>query len=104
MHVKHRLSRVAIAIQNQAVTPLRKASIPGHFRCREKKVADSHRICRAEIIHRRDVLQRNEEHVCGRLRANVFESKNVLVPVNDFRGKPAVSYFAECAAGHWPSS
>jgi hypothetical protein len=28
----------------------------------------------------------------------------VLVPVNDFRGKPAVSYFAECAAGHWPSS
>jgi hypothetical protein len=104
MHVKYRLPRVTVAIQNQTIAFLRKAAIPGDLRGREKKVTDSRRICWAEVIHRRDVLQRNEEHVCGGLWSNVFESKNVLVPVNDFRGKTAVPYFTECAAGHWASS
>ncbi len=101
MHMKHSLPCVAVAIQNQTIALLRKAPIPSDLRCCEKKLTDSLRIGRAEIIHRRDVLQRDEEQVRGRLRANVFETKNILVPVNDFRGKTAVSYLAECAAGHW---
>jgi hypothetical protein len=104
MHMKYRLPRVTVAIQNQTIALLRKAAIPGDLRGREKKVTDSRRIRRAEIIHRRDVLQRNEEQVSGGLWANVFETKNMLVAVNDCRGKTAVPYLAECAAGHWASS
>ncbi len=100
MHVKDGLPCVAVAIQNQTIALLGKAAIAGHLRCREEKVPYSSRIRGPEIICSGQVLQRNEEQMRGRLRANVFETKNLLVPVNDCRGKTAVSYFAECAAAH----
>jgi hypothetical protein len=104
MHMKHRLPSIAVAIEHQSIPLFRVAAIPCHVSGDKEQLSNARGISRREIVQRLHVLERNKEQMDGRLRPDVMETENLIVPVNDSRRELTIPDFAERAAAHAPSS
>jgi len=100
--MKNRLPGVAVAIENQSIPFLRIPAIPGDVSGSKEQLSNARGICRSEIVHRLHVLQWNEEQMDRGLRANVLETQNLIVAMNDSRRQLTIPNFAKRAAAHAP--
>ena len=100
VHMEHRLPGVAVAIEYQSIPFVRITAIPGNLSGSKEQLSNARGICRSEIVHRLHVLQWNEEQMDRGLRADVLETQNLIVAVNDSRRELTIPNFAKRAAAH----
>ncbi len=98
--MEHRLPRVPVAVQHQPISFIGVAAIFGDLGGCKKESTDARSIRRREIVHSLHVVQWNEKHMGGGLRADVFEPENLVVAVNDSRWKVAIPDFTKGAVVH----
>lgn len=100
VHMKHRLPGVPVAIEHQAISRVCEPAILGDLSGGKEQLSNARGICRSEIVHRLHVLQWNEEQMDRGLRADVLETQNLIVAVNDSRRELTIPNFAKRAAAH----
>ena len=100
--MKHRLPSVAVAIEHQAISLVSKPALFGDLSGRKEQLPNARGISRREIVRRLHVLQWNEEQMDGGLLADVLETQNLIVAVNNSRRELALPNFTKRAAGHAP--
>ncbi len=98
MQVEDRLSRAGTDIEDRAVSLL-DVALAGYLGGGEVATADDFGVGRLGFLQSREMFLGNDEDVCGGLRVDVFESKDVIVFVNFFRGNFAAEDAAEQAVG-----
>src|ERR1041384_2681324 len=94
MKMKDRLSRFAIRVEYRPIAAGRDAAF---FRDRggpSNELADEPVVFLADVVQRFDVTFRDDEHVRGRLRADVVEGEHAVVLVHDARGNLPLDDFA----------
>src|SRR5271170_7435564 len=98
VQVKDGLSRARANVQHCAVSLLNVA-LPRDLSGGEVAAPDEFSITGPRLFQSREMLARNDQHMRGRLRIDVFEGEDVLVLVNLFRRNLAVKNTAEKTAG-----
>ena len=101
MNMKNRLPCFPIAVEDRAVAAVSDAMLR-----RERRRTPHHRshqgvIDDAEVVQRLDVLSRNDQHVHGRLRIDVFERNKTLVLVDERARDLPGNDSTEKAIGHF---
>lgn len=78
MHVQmvHHLPAFGIAIVDEAVTPFLDSKLFRDLLCGQGDIAEQMGVLRRDVVHRRDVLLRDEQHMNRRRRLNIVESEN----------------------------
>jgi len=102
MHVKDRLTRVGIRVDDGTVATVSESFCFGNLRCEEMQPADHLRIFR--LIERRHMLARNHEDMNRSLRIDIPKPDTVLILRDDCRRDLFPDDAAEQAiVGHSPS-
>ncbi len=96
--MKDRLSSARSDVEDGAV-PVFDVTLARDLRSRKMASADDLRVDRFGLLQSREMFLWDDEHVCGRLRADVFESENMFVFVNFLRGNLAPDDSAKKAFG-----
>src|SRR5215831_21108534 len=100
MDVEDGLPSAAIGVEERAVAGLRESAFFGDRCGASYELADDLLILDADVVQRRDVPLRNDQHVRWRLRVDVVECQYSIVFIDDARGNRAIDDFAEQAIGH----
>ena len=100
MDMEDGLTRVAVGVEDRAVSAGRNPTIGRDCRRAPHYLADDPIVVRAEIVQRRDMLLRDDQHVRRGLRVDVVERENPIILVDDRRRDLTADDFAEEAVGH----
>ena len=98
--MKHRLSGVALTVQDRAVPALGIAMLFGQRCCAPDHGPDEVVVARSQVVQRRDVLPRNDEDMKRRLRTDVLERDQILILVDEVARDLASDDLAEQAVAH----
>jgi len=96
VHMKHGLPRARTYVQHSPV-PLLDVAITRYLRCYQMTAPDHLGVNSLRFVQSRKMLLRNDQHVRGSLRVDVFEGKNMIVLINLLRGNFAAKDAAEKA-------
>jgi hypothetical protein len=96
--VKHRLPRLRVAVEDRPEARTVVPALPGDRRARPHHRADEIIFRRRQIVQRRHVLPRHDQHVHRRLRVDVVEGDQAIVLIDLRRGDLARDDLAEQAA------
>ena len=83
MQVEHRLSRLAIAIEDRAISALAESLVGRQLSGASQHPADQRVIVRTQIVRGRDVLPRDDQQMHRRLRIDVAERDEIVVFVHN---------------------
>jgi len=100
MDMEHRLTSVAVAVQDRPVPALGVAVLLGQCGRAADHHADKVVVVRSQIVQRRDVLARNDEDMKRRLGIDVLERDKILVLVDELTGDRASDDLTEQAIAH----
>jgi len=100
VYVEDALTRSAIGVEQRPVSRFRKPLVLRDGRCTTDQLADDLLIFHADVVQRRDVPFRHDQHVGWRLRIDVVERENAIVFVDDAGWDFPFDDFAEQAVGH----
>src|SRR5579884_912733 len=82
--MKHGLAGAWANVKHRAVA-IFDAALAGDPRRHDVQIADVLRVFRLRVLDVNDVSFRNDEHVSGSLRADIFEGEGAVVLVNLLR-------------------
>ena len=99
MDVEHRLSRLRVAVEHGPKTGAVVSLLPGDLRGGPDHCADEAVVALAEVVQRRNVLLRHDQHVQRRLRVDVGKGQQPIVFV-DFRRRNLTSDDSTKQTGH----
>ena len=97
MEVENRLASIRVRIDHDAIAVLREPALPTDLASREEQVAERLFVFESRLIQRVDMVARNKQHMCRRLRAEIVECDAYVVFENQRRLNLACGYFAENA-------
>ena len=102
MDMKDCLAGIAIGVEDRSVAARRQAAFAGDSGRPPHQFADEPVVLGAELVERRDMPFRYDQHVGRRLRVDVVEGDDAIVLVDQRRGNLTPDDFAEQAVGHTP--
>src|SRR6188768_2079937 len=98
--VEYRLPGVAVGVEHGAESTLGVAMLGSDGGGTPEHRAYQRVVSGREVVDRRDVLRRHDQHVQWRLWIDVAKGDERVVPVNHLRGDRAGDYAAEQAVAH----
>ena len=73
MKMKDRLTAVGIRVYDNSITIFGEAFFPRDLGSRQKQMAERLFICRSGLVERIDMLARDDQNMCRRLRRKIVE-------------------------------
>ena len=95
MNVKYGLAGTFVAIHNCTIPFFGKSLCGSYFASRRIQTADKRLIFIRDVVNRRDVFSRNDQHMRWCLRVEIAKRDRCFRFVDDIRRNVAIQYFAK---------